>query len=199
MKFVRRPDLAPQTRIEIVKLVWQSQGIYGKMTEIAQQYQISRTFLYQLLWMATWQLETLFSDAKPREPHDPQHFEDLLLLLRLEEAEQKGFCASLSRAPMRARHEEKRGGTVLQEVKPMRTTRNQCHSQMRSRAPSKPCLRATFLLRFRVAETPCIDFVAITAASNREPYLALMPVTATKDDLAVGDTSVDTGGEFKNG
>ena len=60
-------------------------------------------------------------------------------------------------------------------------------------------LRATFLLRFRVAETPCIDFVAITAASNREPYLALMPVTATKDDLAVGDTSVDTGGEFKNG
>ena len=91
MKFVRRPDLAPQTRIEIVKLAWQSQGIYGKMTEIAQQYQISRTFLYQLLWMANWQLETLFSDAKPREPHDPQPCEDFLLLLRLE-----GKCSLLS-------------------------------------------------------------------------------------------------------
>src|SRR5215468_9124158 len=65
MKFVRRSDLAPQTRIEIVKLVWQSQGIYGKMTEIAQQYQISRTFLYPLLWRANWQVATLFSNAKP--------------------------------------------------------------------------------------------------------------------------------------
>jgi hypothetical protein len=49
---------------------------------------------------------------------------------------------------MNARHEEKRGGTVLHEVKPTRTTRNQCYGKMRSRAPSKPCLRATFLLRF---------------------------------------------------
>ena len=49
---------------------------------------------------------------------------------------------------MRARPEEKRGGTVFQEVKPMRTTRHQFHGQMHSRAPSKPCLRATFLLRF---------------------------------------------------
>jgi hypothetical protein len=35
MKFTRRPDLAPQTRIEIVKLVWLYQGVYGKMTAIA--------------------------------------------------------------------------------------------------------------------------------------------------------------------
>jgi hypothetical protein len=49
---VRRPDLAPQTRLERVKLVWQSQGISGKMPEIAQQYQLSRTVLYPLLWMA---------------------------------------------------------------------------------------------------------------------------------------------------
>jgi DNA-binding phage protein len=49
MKFTRRPDLDPQTRIEMVKLAWLYQGVYGKMTEIAQSYQISRTFLYQLL------------------------------------------------------------------------------------------------------------------------------------------------------
>ena len=40
---------------------------------------------------------------------------------------------------------------------------------------------------------PCIDFVAITAAYNWEPYLALMPVTATEGDLAAGDTSVGFG------
>jgi hypothetical protein len=56
MKFTRRPDLAPQTRIEIVKLAWLYQGVYGKMTEIAQYYQISRTFLYQLLLLANLQL-----------------------------------------------------------------------------------------------------------------------------------------------
>jgi hypothetical protein len=48
MKFTRRPDLDPQTHIEIVKHVWLHQGIYGKMVQIAQAYQISRTFLYQL-------------------------------------------------------------------------------------------------------------------------------------------------------
>src|SRR6266851_4086701 len=40
---------------------------------------------------------------------------------------------------------------------------------------------------------PCIDFVAITTAYNWEPYLALMPVTATEGDLAAGDTSVGFG------
>jgi hypothetical protein len=34
MKFIRRHDLDPQTCIEIVKLVWQGQGIYGKMTQM---------------------------------------------------------------------------------------------------------------------------------------------------------------------
>ena len=48
-------------------------------------------------------------------------------------------------------------------------------------------------------DKPGIDFVAITAAYNRQPYLAPMLVTITKDDLAVDDTSVDTGGEFKKG
>ena len=64
MQCVRRPNLAPQTRIELVKLTWQSQGLYGMMTELAQQYQIARTFLYQLLGMAHWQLATLLSDAQ---------------------------------------------------------------------------------------------------------------------------------------
>jgi hypothetical protein len=91
MKFVRRPDLDAQTRIHIVMLAWLHQGVYGKMTEIANAYRISRTFLYQLLLMANLQLETLFSDEKLLFQKDHPHFEQLLFLLRLE-----GKCSLLS-------------------------------------------------------------------------------------------------------
>jgi len=88
---MRRPDLHCQTRIHIVMLAWLHQGVYGKMTQIAQSYQISRTFLYQLLFVANLQLEVLFSDEKLLFQKDHQHFEHLLLLLRLE-----GNCSLLS-------------------------------------------------------------------------------------------------------
>ena len=55
MKFTRRPDLSPHTRYEIVRLAWLYQGVYGKMTEIAHYYQISRTFLSQLIFLANLQ------------------------------------------------------------------------------------------------------------------------------------------------
>jgi len=93
MQFIRRADLDPQTRIHIVMLAWLHQGVYGKMTEIAQSYQISRTFLYQLLFMANLQLETLFSDEKLLFQKEHRHFEHLLFLLRLE-----GKCSLLSLA-----------------------------------------------------------------------------------------------------
>src|SRR6266446_1284397 len=80
MQFIRRPDLDPPTRIHIVRLAWLHQGVYGKMTQIAKSYQISRTFLYQLLLMANLQLEK-----------DHRHLDQLLLLLRLE-----GKCSLLS-------------------------------------------------------------------------------------------------------
>src|SRR4030095_4644307 len=91
MKFIRRPDLDPQTRIHIVMLAWLHQGLYGKMTEIANSYRISRTFLSQLLLMAHLQLETLFSDEKLLFQKDHRHLDQLLLLLRLE-----GKCSLLS-------------------------------------------------------------------------------------------------------
>jgi len=84
MKFTRRHDLDPQTRIEIVKDVWINQGIYGKMTQISQDYHISRTFLYQLSWAAKHHLEELFSD--PQHLIEPPDFpiEPWILVLRLE-------------------------------------------------------------------------------------------------------------------
>jgi hypothetical protein len=84
MKFIRRHDLTPHTRIEMVKRAWLHQGIYGKMTHIAQEYHISRTFLYQLLGAANLQLETLFSDQQPHIQDAQPLFEPLILLLRLE-------------------------------------------------------------------------------------------------------------------
>jgi hypothetical protein len=95
MKFTRRPDLDPQTRIEIVRVAWLYQGVYGKMTQIAQSYQISRTFLYQLMFVANLQLEILFSDEKRLFQKDHRHLEQLLLLLRLE-----GNCSLLRDAPV---------------------------------------------------------------------------------------------------
>jgi hypothetical protein len=70
---MRRPDLDPQTRIHIVMRAWLYQGVYGKMTQIAAYYQISRTFLYQLIFLATLQLETLFSDEKLLFQKDHRH------------------------------------------------------------------------------------------------------------------------------
>ena len=84
MKFIRRHDLTPHTRIDIVRLAWLNQGIYGKMTQIAQEYHISRTLLYQLIWAANLQLETLFSDQKPHVQAPQPLLEPFILLFRLE-------------------------------------------------------------------------------------------------------------------
>ncbi len=84
MKFMRRPDLDAQSRIQIVMQAWLNQGVYGKMTQLAQSYQISRTFLYQLLFVANLHLEMLFSDDKLRVYHEQRYVDQLIVLLRLE-------------------------------------------------------------------------------------------------------------------
>ena len=76
MKFTRRHDLDPQTRIDIVRHVWINQGIYGKMTQIAQEYHISRTFLYQLSWAAKHHL-----DSDSRKALNPLKTKDLFFTL----------------------------------------------------------------------------------------------------------------------
>jgi hypothetical protein len=54
------------------------------MTQIAQEYHISRTWLYQLIWAANLQLETLFSDQKPCVENPSPLLDPFILLLRLE-------------------------------------------------------------------------------------------------------------------
>jgi hypothetical protein len=54
------------------------------MTQIAQEYHISRTWLSQLMWAANLQLETLFGEQTPHAQDSQILFEPLILLLRLE-------------------------------------------------------------------------------------------------------------------
>ncbi len=84
MKFTRRHDLDPHTRIEIVKRAWQGQGIYGHMSQVARDAHISRTFLYQMTWAAQSQLASLFSAPMHLEYNLESELDSLILLLRLE-------------------------------------------------------------------------------------------------------------------
>ena len=73
MQCMRRPDVDPQTRIQMVMTAWLHQGVYGKMTQIAPSYQISRTLLSQLLFVANLHWETLFRDEKLVCQKDHRH------------------------------------------------------------------------------------------------------------------------------
>src|SRR4030095_9533332 len=50
MKFMRRPDLDNLTRVEIAVQAFLGLGVYGEITRIAQSYQVSRLFVYKLVW-----------------------------------------------------------------------------------------------------------------------------------------------------
>src|SRR6266487_2096588 len=83
MKFMRRPDLDNLTRVEIAVQAFLGMGVYGEITRIAQSYQVSRLFVYKLVW----QLLTVYalrvcevSSAQAIRKEVDRH----ILLLRLE-------------------------------------------------------------------------------------------------------------------
>ena len=87
MKFIRRPDVDNVARVTIAVQAFLGLGIYGEITRIARFYQVSRLFVYKLLW----QLLALYA----LEVHDPLSAQALrkevdryILLLRLE-----GYCS----------------------------------------------------------------------------------------------------------
>ena len=83
MKFMRRPDLDHLTRVEIAVQAFLGMGVYGEITRIAQAYQVSRLFVYKLVW----QLLTVYA-LQVREPSSAQairkEVDRHILLLRLE-------------------------------------------------------------------------------------------------------------------
>ena len=85
MKFIRREDLDVSIRINIAMLALACQGVYGARTALAQEYSISRTFLYQLLNTALFCLTELFSaESLERLPVNLLDADRAIVLLRLE-------------------------------------------------------------------------------------------------------------------
>jgi tetratricopeptide (TPR) repeat protein len=83
MKFRRRPDLNTLTRVHIAVQAFLAQGVYGEMTRIANCYQVSRLFVYQLLWqlLLLYELEVCGpGEAAASKKEIDRH----ILLLRLE-------------------------------------------------------------------------------------------------------------------
>jgi hypothetical protein len=50
MQFMRRPDLDHLTRVEIATQAFLRMGVYGETPRLAQSYQVSRLFVYKLVW-----------------------------------------------------------------------------------------------------------------------------------------------------
>jgi hypothetical protein len=85
LKFIRREDLDVSIRINIAMLALACQGVYGARTALAQEYSISRTFLYQLLNTALFCLTELFSaESLERLPVNLLDADRAIVLLRLE-------------------------------------------------------------------------------------------------------------------
>lgn len=84
IKFIRRADLDTQTRIDVVIQALAAQHIYGVKTAIAQQYQVSRTFLYQLIWAAQLCLYELFNTQQLKVLANRLDLDSMIVLLRLE-------------------------------------------------------------------------------------------------------------------
>src|SRR2546430_4803326 len=87
MKFMRRPDIDSVARVTIAVPAFLGLGVYGEITRIAQFYQVSRLFVYKLLWqlLALYTLEVC-------DPLSAQvirkEVDRYILLLRLE-----GHCS----------------------------------------------------------------------------------------------------------
>ncbi len=85
MKFIRLENLNVQKRITIVMLAIACQGQYGARTALALKYDISRTFLYQLLNTALFCLSEIFSVENCEcIPYARLDAVEMMVLLRLE-------------------------------------------------------------------------------------------------------------------
>ena len=82
MKFMRRPDIDHVARVTIAVQAFLGLGVYGEITRIAQSYQVSRLFVYKLVW----QLLTVYA-LQVCEPSSTQamrkEVDRPILLLRL--------------------------------------------------------------------------------------------------------------------
>ena len=86
MKFMRRPDLTPSTRINIALEAMHNMGNYGYITNLAMFYNVSRTFIYSLIYTAAIALYGQFNflNLSRKSLLEQQFIDKMILLHRLE-------------------------------------------------------------------------------------------------------------------
>lgn len=84
MKFFRRNDLTPKIRTAIAIEAFLHRGLWGHISRLAERYQVSRQFIYLLLWAISGLFEPNSASAQP----EPQRIElcpdQLLIALKLQ-------------------------------------------------------------------------------------------------------------------
>src|SRR3989442_2614458 len=60
MKYLRRLDINSTVRLQIAMQAIVNLGVYGNITGLANKYQVSRLFIYQLLWKLQLQMHGLY-------------------------------------------------------------------------------------------------------------------------------------------
>lgn len=89
MKFLRRTDLSPQTRAKIALDAYLHQGVWGHISELAKRYQISRQFIYLLIWSITNVFEPKTPEPRVRTQETIElRWDRLLIALKLQ-----GHCS----------------------------------------------------------------------------------------------------------
>jgi hypothetical protein len=83
MKYKRRPDINSLMRIQIAVQAFSGRGIYGEITRIANQYKISRLFVYQLLGQLLGLFQPDNKEVVSRQVAQ-RRLDQHILLLRLE-------------------------------------------------------------------------------------------------------------------
>jgi hypothetical protein len=84
MKFIRRKELDAVSRLNIVIIALSCQGVYGARTALANKYNISRSFLYQLIGASLLCLESLFNTENTAALPYSLDVDYAIVLLRLE-------------------------------------------------------------------------------------------------------------------
>jgi len=85
MTYLRRADLTNNIRLEIALKAFQAKGVYGAITQISQEYNCCRLFVYQQLGILLWLFESCYTNFDtPNSSISGDNWERLVLLLRLE-------------------------------------------------------------------------------------------------------------------
>lgn len=84
MKFFRRNDLTPKIRAMIAIEAFVHRNRWGHISRLAERYQVSRQFIYLLLWAVSRLFEPTFAQAEPEPQRIELCWDRFLIALKLQ-------------------------------------------------------------------------------------------------------------------